>query len=272
MKDKVVIITGGSEGIGRALALEFGTKGSKIVITGRTPSTLDQASEALNSAGIDFLAIHADVTKPEDNERMAKTTLEHFGRIDVLINNAGITMRSNILQVDPELIRKVMEINFFGTVYATKACIHELVKNQGSLVGVSSIAGFRGLPERSGYSASKFAMHGFLEVIRTELQEKGVHVLIACPGFTSTEIRKKSLVAVDQVLGEIPRNESSMMQAEEVATRIYQAVVKRQSYSVMTVLGKTIVWLNKWWPGLADKLVFQNFKKEKNSSLQSLSR
>lgn len=270
MKDKVVIITGGSEGIGKALAHEFGRNGSKVVITGRNKETLEKAGDDLKKAGIQHLIVHADVTKPEDNAHMVKATLERFGRIDVLINNAGITMRSNILEVDPELIRTVMEINFFGTVYATKACIDELVKNKGSVVGVSSIAGFRGLPERSGYSASKFAMHGFLEVIRTELLEKGVHILIACPGFTSTSIRKKSLVAVDKALGEAPRDESSMMSAEHVAALMYTAVVKRRLYTVMTFQGKVIVWLNKWWPSLADRLVFNNFKKERNSSLQRL--
>ncbi len=267
MHNKVVIITGGSEGIGKALALEFGRHGSKVVITGRNENTLSKASQELSVLGIDHLPVRADVTSPEDNEAMLKATLQAYGRVDVLINNAGISMRSNTRVVDPELIRKVMEINFFGTVYATKACLEELIRNKGSLIAISSIAGFRGLPERSGYSASKFAMHGFMEVVRTELLDHGVHVMIACPGFTQTDIRKKSLVAVDKSLGEPPREESSMMTAEAVAAIIYQATLKRKKYAIMTFQGKMIVWLNKWFPALADRLVFNNFKKERNSSL-----
>jgi short-subunit dehydrogenase len=267
MKDKVVIITGGSEGIGKALAFVFGRNGSRIVITGRNADTLNSSKQELEEVGIQVLAIQADVSRKEDNERMAQETIQRFGKIDVLINNAGISMRGNFKTVDVDVIRQVMDINFYGVVYATKACLPYLINQKGSIVAISSIAGFRGLPERSGYSSSKFALHGFMEVIRTELLEDGVHVLIACPGFTRTDIRKKSLVAPGQILGEAPRDESKMMSAEEVAEIIYRATLARKRYSVMTFSGKVIVWLNKWFPALADRLVYNNFKKEKNSSL-----
>jgi dehydrogenase/reductase SDR family protein 7B len=267
VKDKVVIITGGSEGIGKALALEFGRKGARVVITGRKRETLENSRNQLQAIGISVLAIQADVSRMEDNERMVQETLSHFGQIDILINNAGISMRGNFKTVDPEVIKQVMDINYYGVLYATKACLSHIIKQKGSIIAISSIAGFRGLPERSGYSSSKFAVHGLMEVIRTELLEDDVHVLIACPGFTQTDIRKKSLVAPGQSLGEAPRDESKMMSAEEVAAIIYRDTVARSRYSVMTFSGKMIVWLNKWFPALADRLVYNNFKKEKNSSL-----
>ena len=179
MKDKVVIITGGTSGIGKALAFEFGVKGSKIVITGRNQDALHDTAMQLREKGVDVLPVLADVTSADDNRMMADKALATYQRIDVLINNAGISMRAIFEEVDPEVIRKVMDINFYGAVYATKACLREIIRNKGSIVGISSIAGFRGLPARTGYSASKFALNGFLEALRTELLNSGVHVLTA---------------------------------------------------------------------------------------------
>jgi NAD(P)-dependent dehydrogenase (short-subunit alcohol dehydrogenase family) len=191
MKDKVVIITGGTSGIGRALAFEFGTKGSRVVITGRNADALRETSDALRSRNVDVLGVVADVTDPVDNQRMVEETINAFGRIDILINNAGISMRAVFEDVDIDVIRKVMDINFYGAVYATKYCLPHIILNHGSIIGISSIAGFRGLPARTGYSASKFALNGFLESLRTELLNTGVHVLTACPGFTASNIRKR---------------------------------------------------------------------------------
>jgi NAD(P)-dependent dehydrogenase (short-subunit alcohol dehydrogenase family) len=175
MKDKVVIITGGTSGIGRALAFEFGMHGSKIVITGRNEDALHATLNDLGARNIEAWGVLADVTRLEDNMRMAEEAVKKFGRIDVLINNAGISMRAVFEEVDPAVLEKVMDINFFGAVYATRCCISEIIRNKGSVIGISSIAGFRGLPARTGYSASKFALNGFLESLRTELCLSGIH-------------------------------------------------------------------------------------------------
>lgn len=262
MKDKVVIITGGSSGIGKALAEKFGSEGSKILITGRSQQDLDAAVNEMRSRNIDIVGFRADVSKEEDNKAMAAEAIQRFGRIDILINNAGISMRALFNEVDLDVVKKVMEINFFGVLYATKYCLPEIIKNQGSVVGISSIAGYRGLPGRTGYSASKFALNGFLEVLRTELLNTGVNVLTACPGFTSTNIRKRSLTKDGSHQGESPRDEENMMTSEEVAERIYHAVVKRKRILVLTGLGKVAVWLNKVWPSLADRLVFKVMARE----------
>jgi short-subunit dehydrogenase len=196
---------------------------------------------------------------------MADEALRIFGRIDILINNAGITMRALFQELDLAVIKKVMDINFFGVLYATQACLPEIVKNKGSIIGISSIAGYRGLPGRSGYSASKFALTGFLETLRTELLYKGVHVLTACPGFTASNTRKRALNSEGKEQGESPRDESNMMSAEECAERIYTATTRRKKILVMTNQGKLTVFLNKIAPGFMDKVIYKTMAKEPDS-------
>ncbi len=268
MKDKVVIITGGSSGIGKAMAEVFGLNGSKVFITGRNLTDLHQAVTDLKSKGIDAHGFQADVSVEDDNRKMAAEAIQKFGRIDVLINNAGISMRALFSEVDLEVVKKVMDINFYGVLYATKYCMPEILKNQGSVVGISSIAGYRGLPGRTGYSASKFALNGFLEVLRTEMLKKGVHVLTACPGFTASNIRKRSLTKDGTSQGESPRDEGAMMSAEECAHHIYRATVKRKKILILTGQGKFTVFLNKLFPGLTDKLVYNVMAKEANAPIK----
>ena len=268
MKNKVVIITGGSSGIGKALAEVFGKNGSKIMITGRHAGDLAQAVADLKADGIEAVGFNGDVSLESDNQKMAGEAIRIFGQIDVLIANAGITMRALFEEVNMAVVRKVMDINFFGALYATQACLPEIKKNKGSIIGISSIAGFRGLPARTGYSASKFALNGFLEVLRTELLHEGVHVLTASPGFTASNIRKRALTKDGSVQGESPRDEQSMMTAEACAQHIYRATVKRKTILILTTQGKFTVWLNKWFPSLTDRLVYGVMAKEANAPLR----
>lgn len=265
MENKVVIITGGTSGIGKALAIEFGSKGSKILITGRNTQELDKTVLELMKQGISIHGFEADVSIEGDNKKMTEAAIQSYGRIDVLINNAGISMRSLFEDVDLDVVKKVMDINFYGVLYATKYCLPEIKRNKGSVVGISSIAGYRGLPGRTGYCASKFALNGFLEVLRTELLKTGVHVLTACPGFTASNIRKRSLTKDGTSQGESPRNEEKMMTAEECARHIYNAVKNRKRTLILTTQGKLAVFLNKWLPGIADKLVYNVMAKEANA-------
>ncbi|UPL47772.1 SDR family oxidoreductase [Hymenobacter sublimis] len=262
MKDNVVLITGGTSGIGRATALAFGRAGARVAITGRDEARLQDTARELASLGISHLAIRADVGVEADSERAVQETVAAFGRLDVLINNAGISMRALFRDADLDVIRRLMQTNFFGTVYTTKFALPHITQAKGSIVGVSSIAGYRGLPGRTGYSASKFAMHGFLEALRTELLPQGVHVLLACPGFTASNIRNVALAADGSAQGESPRNEQQMMSSEEVAQHLLRAVQQRRRDLVLTGQGKLTVFLNKWLPGLADKLVLNHFRKE----------
>lgn len=265
MKDKVVIVTGASSGIGEALARLIASKNTKLVLAARSIEKLERLKKELEGGNTEILTVETDVSDEAGCKNLIDQTIDRFGKLDVLINNAGISMRSLFENVDLGVIKKLMDVNFWGTVYCTKYALPYLLKSRGSVVGVSSIAGYKGLPGRAGYSASKFAIHGFLEVLRIENMKKGLHVLIACPGFTASNIRKSSLVADGSHQGESPREESKMMSAEEVAERIVTAIEKRKHRIVLTTNGKLTVWLNKFFPKLMDKMVYNHMAKEANS-------
>lgn len=267
-KDKVVIVTGATSGIGEACANIFGKQGAKIVITGRDEKKLELSSNHLKNQGIDVLAILADASSEADNQRIAERTLSHFGRIDILINNAGISMRALFQDLDLAVFRKVMETNFWGTVYATKFCLPSILKSKGSIIGISSINGYRGTPARTAYTASKYAMNGFFESLRTEVMNQGVHVMVAAPGFTASNIRNNALTAHGQLQGASPRDEGKMMTAEEVAKEILNATLKRKRDLVLTTQGKLAVFFNKWAPKFMDGLVYREMAREKDSPLK----
>ena len=265
MKDKVVIITGASSGIGKALAYEMASRGAFVVLAARSLDVIKEIENDLVSRGNHTFAVKTDVSREEECRDLVNATVAKFGRIDALINNAGISMRAIFSETDVSVIRKLMDINFWGTVYCTKFALPHLIKSGGSVVGVSSIAGFKGLPGRTGYSASKFAMQGFLETLRIENLKTGLHVMIACPGFTASNIRKTALAADGSQQGESPRDEGGMMSAEEVARRIADGIVSRKKVLIMTMQGKMTVLLNKFFPTFMDKMVYNHMAKEPDS-------
>jgi short-subunit dehydrogenase len=179
-------------------------------------------------------------------------------------------MRALFHELDLGVFKKVMETNFFGTVYASKAALPWILKSKGSIVGISSVAGFKGLPGRTAYSASKFAMEGFLESLETELLKKGVHVLVACPGFTASRIRENALTKDGKPQSESPREEEKMMQPGEVARLIYKAVESRKRRLVMSREGKLSFWLNKFFPAFVMRKVYQTMAAESGSGLEPL--
>lgn len=265
MKDKVVIVTGASSGIGKAISEKFGSRGAKVVMAARNFEKLDRCRKELGKKNYNVFAIQADVSKEEECKKLIDETVKKFGTIDILVNNAGISMRALFEDVDLNVIRQLMDINFWGTVFCTKYALPYLLKTKGSVVGVSSIAGYKGLPGRTGYSASKFAIQGFLETLRIENLKKGLHVLIACPGFTASNIRNTALAKDGSVQGESPLDEAKLMTSEEVARRIVNAVVKRRHRIIMTTQGKLIVFLNKFFPKMMDRMVYNHMAKEPDS-------
>ncbi|MEN2282763.1 SDR family oxidoreductase [Algoriphagus sp. SE2] len=264
-KNKVIVVTGATSGIGAACAFAFGKEGAKVAITGRNPEKLEVERKILADAGIDVLAVLADAGSESDNKRMADEVLSAYGKIDILINNAGISMRALFQDLDLEVFRKVMDTNFWGAVYATKYCLPSILKNKGSIIGISSINGFRGTPARTAYTASKYAMNGFFESLRTEVMNEGVHVLVASPGFTASNIRSNALTANGASQGESPRDESNMMLPKDVAEAIMKATKKRKRDLVLTTQGKLAVFLNKWIPGIMDGMVYREMAKEPDS-------
>jgi short-subunit dehydrogenase len=275
MKDKVIIITGASSGIGKALAFECALRGAKLSLGARNSEQLTSISEQLKAnseklfqARSEVLITTSDVTNETDCRNLIERTIERFGRIDVLINNAGISMRALFEDVDLKVLHQLMDTNFWGTVYCSKYALPHLLKSQGSLVGISSVAGFKGLPGRTGYSASKSAMHGFLDVVRMENMKKGLHVLLACPGFTASNIRNLSLSKDGTSQGETPLDESKLMSAEEVAGHICNAIEKRKRTIILTSKGKITVLLNKFFPSFMDKMVYNHMAKEPDSPFE----
>ena len=259
IQGKVVVITGGSDGIGKALVELYLNKGAKVATCARNYEKLYQLQSAHTGKP---LFIHAtDVSKETDCRGFMDAVIKEFGTIDILINNAGVSMRALVQDVDLDTIRRVMDINFWGTVYCTKFALEYIVQNKGTIVGVSSIAGYRGLPGRSGYSASKYAVNGWLEALRTELLESGTNVMWVCPGFTSSNIRNAALNSKGESQGESPMDEGAMMSSDECAIHIADAIEKRKRTLVLTFTGKRAVFMNKFFPSLADKLVRKFFFK-----------
>jgi short-subunit dehydrogenase len=267
-KDKVVIITGASSGIGRAAALEFARHGSKVVLAARSEEKLSTLEEEISLMGAEALSCVTDVTLEDDCRRLIEKTIERFGTIHILINNAGISMRALFDDVKITVLKRLMDVNFWGTVYCTKYALPYIVSNRGSIVGVSSTAGFHGLPGRTGYSASKFAIHGFLETVRIENLRKKLHVMIIAPGFTSSEVRKHALMADGSEQGNSPREEKKMMSPEYVAKWILKGIRKKKRNKIMTWAGRFTALLQRIIPSVVDYVYYLEMKREPDSPLK----
>lgn len=261
---KVVLITGASSGIGLALAKGALRQGAFVAACARNKEKL-QTSLGTHE---NLLLLAADVSKEDDCKAFIEAAAAKWGRVDVLINNAGMSMRALFEEVKLDVLRELMDVNFWGAVCCTKYALPYIRKQKGVIVGVSSIAGYRGLPARTGYSASKFALQGFLESLRTELLHTGTHVMWVSPGFTASNIRNVALSADGTRQGETPLAEDKLMSAENCAHIILDAVVKRKRTVVMTGQGRLTVLLNKLLPGFTDKQVYKHFLCEPDSPLQ----
>jgi short-subunit dehydrogenase len=258
--NKVVAVTGGSDGIGKALVNALILSGAKVSTCARNQDKLYDLQ--LQHTAQPFLAIVADVSNENDCRLFIDKTIQEFGGIDILINNAGMSMRTLMKDADASVIKKLMDVNFMGTVYCTKFALGSIIERKGVIAGISSIAGYRGLAGRSGYSASKFALQGWLEALRVELMDEAVHVMWVCPGFTSSNIRHAALNADGKLTGTSSMEENKMMTAGECAAHILKAIEKKRRTLVLTAQGKQLVWLNKLFPSLADKLTKKFYIKD----------
>lgn len=259
-ENKVVVVTGGSNGIGKALVEQLLLKGCRVATCGRNYERLYDLQAS--NPGKPLHIATADVSNETDCFQFIESVKKAFGNIDILINNAGISMRALFSETDLQTLHTLMNVNFWGTVYCTKFALNDIIKNKGSIVGVSSIAGLRGLPGRTGYSASKFAVNGFLESLRTELLDDGVNVMWIAPGFTASNIRNTALDKNAQTQKENPMDESKMMSSEECAEIIIQAIEKRKRNSVLTFLGQRTAFMSKIFPAITDKMVRKFYFKD----------
>lgn len=263
-KDKVAIVTGASSGIGLATATLLAKYQAKVVLAARSEDKLNELSRQLSQYS-EVISVKTDVSNQEDCRRLIEKTIQKFGRIDILINNAGISMRAMFKDLDLSVIHRLMDVNFWGTVYCTKYALPYLLESKGSVVGVISTAGYKGLPGRTGYSASKFAINGFLDTLRSEHLYDGLHVMIYAPGFTASNIRKTALMADGSIQGETPREEGKMMTSERVGEIMLNHIRKRSRRATLTFTGKLLLVLTRLFPTITDHMEYWYMAREPDS-------
>lgn len=263
--DKVVIITGASSGIGKACALEFAGKGAKVVLAARNEDELLKVKHSIINLGGEASFKKTDVRNINDCKDLIDNVAKRYGKIDVLVNNAGISMRASFEDLDLQIIKEMMDTNFYGSVYCTKFALPHLLKQKGTVIGISSISGLTPLPGRTGYCASKHAMDGFFNTLRLENTGKGLNVLVVHPGFTCSNIRNMALDKNGQAQKESPRDEAKMMSSGKVAQIITEAVLERRRELILTSQGKLVVWLFRNFPRMTDRIIFREMAKEPGS-------
>lgn len=265
-KDKVVIITGSNLGIGKSTAIELAKQGAKVVLNGRTLDRLSSAQRQIETMKAQVLAIQADVTSYTDCLMLMEQTIAQFGRIDVLINNAGVSMRGNFDEVEPEVFKKVMEVNYLGAVNTSKAALPHLKESKGRIMFISSVAGIRGLQSISAYCSAKMALTALAESLKIELHGTGIKVGITYVGYTQNDPVKRTIAADGSLIPIEARSEKNAQTTEQVAQSILKNIRKGRFKTVLTPLGKLNAIANKLFPRLVDRMLIIANKKFKNMS------
>jgi short-subunit dehydrogenase len=246
-----IVITGASQGIGKALAEAAARRGARVLAAARSDALLAELARNVRAFGGILETVLADITRREDREAMAGAALRHFGGVDVLVNNAGIGATGHFAEVSPERLRTIMEVNFFALVETTRQFLPLLRwGTTPAILNISSIAGKRGIPARSEYSASKFAVQGFSEALRAEVAKDGIDVLLVCPGLTQTNfshnmLEQKAALQLDHLRG---------MTAEAVAEATLRALERGRNEVCLSLQGRLIVLVNRLFPRLADRI------------------
>ncbi len=263
-KNKVVVITGAASGIGLAIAHKFAREGAAIALVDMDREALEHCEKQLRDSGCRVMALCCDVTEPARCGSAIREIIQNFGGIDVLVNNAGITQRSRFTDTKVEVFRRVMDVNFFGSLYCTKAAIDSLIERRGMIIVNESVAGLTPLLGRTGYSASKHALHGLFTSLRCELRDKGVHILIVCPGFIKTNLQTRALGADGGVTDHPQSRMGKQSTPERAAAEIYRAAVMKKHLLILTWMGKVGYWVGRVAPVLYEKMMTRKFRDELN--------
>lgn len=259
---RVVLITGGAGGIGRALARAFGRAGSHIAILDLPSSPLDETRRVLLDEGIESISLPCDITDREQVDAAIQETRSRLGPIDVLINNAGIVHRSAFADTDETVFRRVMDVNLFGALRCTQACLPDLLERRGLVIAISSIAGLAPLYGRSGYAASKHAMHGLFESLGAEVADAGVGVLMVCPSFVESGLEASTLGGDGRRIVKPRSKVGALGDPDDVAAHVLEAAVKGRRRLVLTPVGKTSAVLSRLAPGLYERLMIRSLRSE----------
>lgn len=260
----MIIVTGASSGIGLASARLFGSLGAKVVMAARSIDKLEELSLTVGDSE-HVLCVRTDVSIESDCKELIEKTAARFGRIDILVNNAGLSMRAMFKDLDLDVIRRLMDVNFWGTVYCTKYALPYLLDTKGTVVGVISIAGYSALPARTGYSSSKYAVRGFLDTLRIEHLKDGLNVLTFAPNYVTSNVRNAALLSDGSVQGNTPLEEGKLMSAEECARHLAKAISHRRSVVTLTLLGRITAAGRTLIPSIDDRITYKYIAREKDS-------
>ncbi len=261
-RENVVVLTGGSSGIGREVAYQLAAEGAFLVLAAREPTLLETVAEECRRRGARAIAVPTDVSVEVQCSALIERAIAEYGRIDTLINNAGISMHARFDELKTvEPVERIMRINYFGSVYCTHYALPHLKRSRGRIVAVSSLAGKTGVPRRSAYSGSKHAMAGFFDSLRLELAGEGVSVTVIYPGFVATEIGTRAVGPGGKTLGKRPVRDAEVMAADECARQIIAAAAARRRELVMTRQGRIGQWIKLAAPGLVDRLILRTMER-----------
>jgi len=247
---KVIVVTGAASGIGSAIAKKFAAAGGQIALLDFDISSLEQFTSQMEKENLLVFSHLCDVSKQDNCNKAIQAIIHHWGRIDILVNNAGITQRGSFLKTDISVIKRVMDVNFYGSLFCTKAALPQIIKNKGSVIVIESVAGVTPLPGRTGYCASKHALHGMFSTLRTELRQCGVHVMNVCPGFIKTNLQTRAL-GINGQIADTPRSTiGNDATPQVVADAILTGLRKHKNILAITSAGKLAYWLNRLSPAL----------------------
>ncbi len=258
LTEVVVLVTGAAGGLGAAVATRFAKDGARLALLDIDQARLDDVAASLPNA----LAIVCDLTDPAMCERAVATVVNRFGAIDILINNAGLTHRSAFVDTEPEVIKKVMQVNYFGTVNITKAALPSLIERRGAIAVVTSIAGLAPVLGRTGYVGSKHALHGLFDTLRAELRPSGVDVTIVAPTFIDTGMQERALGGNGEITKRTQSRVGKQVTSEAVAHRVYLAIQRRRRSVIIGSVGHLARVMTVVTPGLYERMMARSLRSE----------
>ena len=258
----MVVVTGAASGIGAAISRRFAREGARIGLLDMEAKGVQAASDKLRANGVDAVGIRCDVVDEDQCTSAMKEIIGLYGGIDVLVNNAGITQRSAFVDTQTRVYRRVMDVNFFGSLHCTKAALVSLIERKGLIIVIESLAGITPLLGRTGYCASKHALHGLFTSLRSELRATGTHIMLVCPGFVETSLQSRALGGDGRVTTHPQSMAGKPVSAASVAGKIFKGAVKRKHLLVMTPVGKLTYWIHRFAPRLYERLMARQLKEE----------
>ena len=261
-KNKVVVVTGAASGIGAAISRKFSRAGATVGMLDKDEKGVKAAAAELTGAGMQAVGLPCDVSDETQCASAISEIIDRYGGIDILVNNAGITQRSAFVDTRSSVYRKVMDVNFFGSLYCTQYAIESLMARRGMIIIIESIAGLAPLLGRTAYCASKHALHGLFTALRSEMRARGVRVMIVCPGFVKTNLQKRALGGDGRVTTHPQSRVGKQDSPEKIAEAVYRASLKQKELLILSPLGKLTYWINRLNPVLYERIMTRQLREE----------